>query len=173
MSLRKPISALAVVAALLVSPIAAQEAAQPDQGAAQARTNAESVQGLGQMDDATSGDTIRVSELIGANIYDPRGEDIGDIDDIVIDASGKVRYAAVSYGGFLGIGDKLFAVPFDAFKTKRDDDGDFYLTLNVTEEQLEGAVGFNDDNWPNFADKSFTDRLDKMYRVEREPRVDR
>lgn len=157
---------LLTVALLVVSPALAQENNRAQQRAGQAGTS--SVPGLGQMDDATSGDSIRVSQLIGANIYDPRGEDIGDIDDIVIDASGKVRYAAVSYGGFLGIGDKLFAVPFRAFKTKRDDDGDFYLTLNVTKEQLEGAQGFDEDNWPNLADENFNARLNKIYRLEAE-----
>ncbi len=119
---------------------------------------------------AQAGKTVRASEVIGMNIYNPEGEDVGEVNDIVLDPNtGKMRYAAVTYGGFLGIGDELFAVPWEAFQCTQDpeDPEEHRLTLDVSKEQLEGAQGFNQDNWPNFADPNFAQELDKRYRVNR------
>ena len=124
----------------------------------------------GKLDSKTSGSNIRVSQLIGANLQNDQSESIGEINDLVLDSrTGKVRYAAVTYGGFLGMGDKMFAVPFDAIKTKTDlqDAGKYVLVLNVTKEQLEGAQGFDQEHWPNMADKKFAMELDQRYRVKR------
>ena len=104
------------------------------------------------------------------NIVNSAGDDVGEVHDIVLDGqTGRVRYLAVTYGGFLGIGDKLFAVPYEAFQYQVDpnDADDHVFVLNVTKQQLEGAQGFDQDNWPNFADKTFTSDLDRRYRVER------
>lgn len=123
-----------------------------------------------KLDAKTTGTNVRVSQLIGKNIQNPAGDGVGEIKDIVIDANtGRVRYAAVTYGGFLGLGNKMFAVPFAAFKCRPDpDDKDEHiLVLDVTEKKLKGATGFDEDHWPNFADRSFTSELDKLYGVER------
>src|SRR5688572_2222995 len=126
----------------------------------------------GVLDDQTSGDNIRASQLIGMNIENPNGDSLGEVNDLVIDGkSGKVRYAAVTYGGFLGVGDKMFAVPFEAFEVRRQagDRDDYVLSLNVTQKQLEGAQGFDQEHWPNFADRNFTSELDRRYNVNRTP----
>ena len=127
---------------------------------------------LSQLDDKTKGATVRASQLIGQDLKNSKGESVGEINDLVIDASGKVRYAAVKYGGVLGVGSKLFAVPFAAFHVQRDPDDpndpdDYVLTLDVTKEQLDGAQGFDDDSWPDFADTKFTQDLDRRYKVDR------
>jgi sporulation protein YlmC with PRC-barrel domain len=137
------------------------------------RVNAGVQADASQIDEKTQGATIRASELIGMDIETPQGEDIGEISDLVMEVrTGRIRYAAVTYGGFLGIGDKLFAVPFEAFQWKReaDDADDYHLVLNVTQQQMEGAVGFDQDHWPNFADQNFTRDLDKRYGVDRRAR---
>ncbi|TWU22329.1 PRC-barrel domain protein [Novipirellula galeiformis] len=127
----------------------------------------------GKLDEKTSGANIRVSQLIGMNIQNDQGESVGEINDLVIDSSsGKVRYAAVTYGGIIGIGNKLFAVPFEAFQVQPDPDDpddldDYVLVLNVTQKQLEGAQGFDEDHWPNMADKNFVRELNQRYGVER------
>lgn len=125
----------------------------------------------GNLDPKTQGPNLRVSELMGMNIKNSQGEDVGEVEDIVLNVqTGKVNYAAVSYGGFLGIGDDLFAVPFEAFKVgKVRGDDEYVLVLDVTKEQLEGAKGFDKDNWPNFADQEFARELDMRYNVKREP----
>lgn len=113
---------------------------------------------------------LRASKLIGMNIQNPEGKSVGEINDLVIDGdSGKVNYAAVTYGGFLGIGNKMFAVPFEAFEMRsvRNDSNERVLVLNVTQSQLEGSVGFDENNWPNFADETFVKDLDRRYNVRR------
>jgi len=124
-----------------------------------------------RFDTKTSESTVRVSQLIGLNIQNSEGKSVGEINDLVIDSStGKVSYAAVTYGGFLGVGDKLFAVPFEAFTVRRNpddpqDSDDYVMVLDVTTQQLEGAQGFDQDHWPSFADKNLVRDLEKRYRI--------
>lgn len=113
---------------------------------------------------------VRASKLIGMNIQNTEGKGVGSINDLVVDAdTGKIHYAAVTYGGFLGIGNKMFAVPFEAFQFRaaRDNANDRVLVLDVTQSQLEGSVGFDEDNWPNFADETFAQDLDRRYKIQR------
>lgn len=145
---------------LVATPTTAQDKAKQDRSQA------------GKLDDKTTGANIRASQLIGMNIQNPQGKSVGEVNDIVLDAStGTIRYVAVTYGGFIGIGDKMFAVPFEAFKCQQDpDDRDEHvLVLDVTQKQLEGAKGFDQDHWPNFGDRNFTGELDKRYGVDRQP----
>ena len=126
-----------------------------------------------RLDSKTSGTSVRASQLIGMNIENSSEKSVGEINDIVINSrTGEIQYVAVTYGGFLGLGNKMFAVPFEAFTVKRDPDdpndaNDLVLVLNVTEKQLEGAKGFDEDHWPSFADESFTNGLYKRYGVKR------
>ena len=127
----------------------------------------------GDLDPKTSGSNVRVSQLMGLNIQNAKGESVGEIQDLVIDSnSGRVRYAAVTYGGFLGMGDKLFAVPFEAFQVTRNPDDpndvdDFVMVLNVTKDQLEGSNGFDQDHWPDMADATMIRDLDQRYGIDR------
>lgn len=100
--------------------------------------------------------TCKASEVVGMNVRGIEGDDnIGSINDLVIGKDGRVKYAAVSFGGFLGVGDKLFAVPFDAIDWVKTDD-DAFARIDVTEETLKEKKGFNQDNWPEEADRGFT-----------------
>jgi len=165
-------TSLCAAMALMTVPTWAQNAASPVSPATQAaqvRAN-QPASNPGIADDKTTGTSIRASQLTGMNIVNSSGDSVGKIHDIVIDSqSGQVQYVAVTYGGFLGFGDKLFAVPYEAFQYRVDpnDRNDHALVLNVTKEQMEGAQGFDQDNWPNFADQKFTADLDRRYRVER------
>ena len=82
-----------------------------------------------------------------------KGEDLGKIEEIMIDLDrGRVAYAVLSFGGFFGVGDKLFAIPWQAFSvdtTKKQ------LILNADKERLEKAPGFDKNNWPDMGDLSF------------------
>lgn len=123
-----------------------------------------------RLDEKTGGATIRASKLMGMDLQNDQGQSVGEINDLVLDANtGRVRYAAVTYGGFLGLGDKLFAVPFEAFKVRQDPDDadDYVMVLNVTKEQLEGAQGFDEDHWPDMANTQWAQELDKRYGVDR------
>ncbi len=126
-----------------------------------------------QLDGKTHGSNVRASQLMGMNIQNATGKSVGEINDLVIDANtGKIRYAAVTYGGFLGIGNKMFAVPFEAFKCHpaRNAPDQTVLMLDVSQEKLEGAVGFDESSWPDFADQKFTMDLDRRYGVDRRMR---
>jgi sporulation protein YlmC with PRC-barrel domain len=168
-------SALAVAATAQFSALrlVAQDAANrgTTRNSATSDANASSDQAsIGKLDRRTSGSNVRASQLIGANIQNDNGESVGEINDLVIDGnSGRVRYAAVTYGGFLGMGSKLFAVPFEAFhvKPKSANSNDYVLVLNVTKDQLKGAEGFDKDRWPDFADRNFTRELERRYNVDR------
>lgn len=137
-----------------------------------ATRTAESNSTVSKLDSKTSNATVRASKLIGTNLKNSNDESVGEIKDLVIDArSGKVRYAAVTYGGLFGLGSKLFAVPFEAFRVRQNTSaltpGDYVLTLDVGKEQLSGAEGFDSDHWPDFANTNFTQELDRRYKVHR------
>lgn len=104
---------------------------------------------------------LSATSLIGDDITNPQKENLGDLKDIMIDTgSGKISYGVVSYGGILGMGDKLFAVPWSAFTVDHENK---CLVLNVSKDRLKDAPGFDKDNWPNFADSSFASSLNSYY----------
>lgn len=97
--------------------------------------------------------TLSATSLIGNKVKNPAGEDLGKIEEIMLDLDfGRVSYAVVSFGGFLGFGDKLFAVPFDSLQLDTDE---HCCILNVPKERLENAPGFDKDDWPDFADRDW------------------
>ncbi|MGE0757597.1 MAG: PRC-barrel domain-containing protein [Pirellulaceae bacterium] len=105
----------------------------------------------------------RASELMGMSVQNEAGQDLGEIEDLVIDVkSGQVRYVALSFGGFLGLGDKLFAVPMSALKLRHKGDSSHFV-LNVNQERLKTAPGFNEDQWPDFGNPEFGAQVDKFY----------
>ena len=73
---------------------------------------------------------------------------------------GRIAYAVLSFGGFLGMGDKLFAIPWQAFSV---DTGKKRLVLNIKKELLEKAPGFDKNKWPDMADLSLGSTLYGYY----------
>ena len=82
------------------------------------------------------------SSYYGAPVYGAAGEEIGDINDLVLGADGKIVAAVVGVGGFLGIGEKDVAVPFPSITIKADGNDDMRLVLTSTKEELEAAPAF-------------------------------
>ncbi len=124
---------------------------------------------LHKIDSTSSGLGVRVSKLMGMKIQNSSKENVGQIKDIVIDpASTRVQYVAVTYGGFLGLGDKMFAVPMQAIQVKQDPDHKdrVVLVLDVTKEQMNGAQGFDEANWPNFSNANFAGEIHRRYKIE-------
>lgn len=107
----------------------------------------------------------RASDVQSMRIENEAGESLGNVRDLVIDVDqGRVKYVAVSYGGFLGLGSKLFAVPFEAFEYRpATQDEKAVLLLNLDETTLRKAPGFDADNWPNMASPEFTNAIDQHY----------
>lgn len=104
---------------------------------------------------------LTASSLADDSVQNAAGENLGDIKDLMIDtASGEIQYAVLSYGGWLGMGDKLFAVPWKAFRV---DTANHCLVLDVPKERLKDAPGFDKDKWPDFADNSIASQISNYY----------
>jgi sporulation protein YlmC with PRC-barrel domain len=112
----------------------------------------------------------RAKDLIGLSVKNPNDESLGKVEDLVIDTSnGKIRYAVLSFGGFLGMGDKYFAVPWDDLKmhskgtTSSGTIKEDYYVLDVSKDSLKNAPGFDKSQWPNFADPNWSVNIDRFY----------
>ena len=99
--------------------------------------------------------------LEGNDVVNAQNESLGDIKHIMIDVpSGRVAYAVLSAGGFLGIGDKLFAIPWSALTLDADR---HCFVLNVEKERLKNAPGFDKDHWPSMADPTWAGEVHSYY----------
>lgn len=118
----------------------------------------------GRFADASAGPgpaLMSADSLTGNDVYNRDGEDLGDVKDLMIDmATGKVAYAVLSYGGLLGMGDKLFAVPWAALTL---DTVNKRFTLNVNKAALADAPGFDKDHWPSMSDKTWAGGVHTFY----------
>jgi sporulation protein YlmC with PRC-barrel domain len=105
--------------------------------------------------------TLSASTVIGDSVRNGAGEDLGTIKEIMLDIdSGRIAYAVLSFGGFLGLGDKLFAVPWNALRL---DSVNHAFVLDVAKRTLENAEGFDKDNWPDMAEPSWGRRIHRYY----------
>lgn len=104
---------------------------------------------------------LSASSINGDAVKNLDGEDLGHIEDLMINTeSGEIAYAVLSFGGFLGMGDKLFAIPWKALSL---DTANERFVLNVDKERLENAPGFDKDHWPNMADPKWTSSVHDYY----------
>jgi len=110
----------------------------------------------------------KASDLIGGDVKNPQGEDLGEIQDLVINPeSGNVEYAVLSFGGFLGMGDKLFALPWRVLEPVHDKDGDQgHFLLSVDKERLKTSPGFPKDNWPDLSSPDWAKSVHEFYEDE-------
>ena len=100
---------------------------------------------------------LAASTLTKDPVRNSQGEDLGKIEEIMIDIpTGKVAYAVLSFGGILGMADKLFAIPWSALALNQDTQE---FVLDVSRAVLEGAPGFDRNHWPDVADPSFLGAL--------------
>jgi predicted DNA-binding protein (MmcQ/YjbR family) len=103
--------------------------------------------------------------LLGNDVYNLSDESLGNIKEFMIEMqSGRIVYAVLSFGGFLGMGDRLFAVPWQALKL---DTNNKRFTLNVSKEKLKNAPGFDKDHWPSMADTGWATDVHSFYGVSR------
>lgn len=126
-------------------PAMQQQQRQPGQQAAQATTIRD----------------MRASKLVGANVQNPRGESLGEIQDLIVNSdNGRVDYAILAFGGAAGFGEKLFAYPINKFQAASTGDG---LILNVSEQQMRNAPGFDRSNWPSFGAGGYRGQVAKHF----------
>ena len=99
--------------------------------------------------------------LIGNDVYNHLDEDLGDIKEIMLDMrNGRIGYAVLSFGGFLGMGEKLFAVPWNALTLDTENK---CFRLNVEKARLKTAPGFDKDDWPDMADQRWVSEIHSYY----------
>ncbi|MEW7848698.1 PRC-barrel domain-containing protein [Massilia aurea] len=99
--------------------------------------------------------------LIGDSVVNANEEDLGDIKEIMLDMqTGQVAYAVLAFGGFLGLGEKLFAVPWQALHL---DTVNHRFVLNVEKDRLKTAPGFDKDAWPDMSDVTWAGGIHSFY----------
>ena len=99
--------------------------------------------------------------LIGDDVYNTEGEKLGDIKELMLNVhEGKISYAVLSFGGFLGMGDKLFAVPWTALTLDTDNKR---FVLNVDKDRMKNAPGFDKSKWPDMASQEWAKEIDGYY----------
>ena len=106
---------------------------------------------------------LSADTITGDDVVNLKDEKLGTIEDIMLDThEGKIRYAVLSCGGFLGMGDRLFAIPWSALTL---DAAHKRFTLDVDLERLKNAPGFDKDNWPSWSDPTWSASVDSYYRT--------
>jgi sporulation protein YlmC with PRC-barrel domain len=89
---------------------------------------------------------LTASSIIGDKVLNPDKDQLGKIKDIMIDiTNGKIEYIVIELGGFLGMGEKYFAIPFALLKVDTIEEG---FVLNQSKDTLTNAPGFDKDHWP-------------------------
>jgi len=113
-------------------------------------------------DDSGPGPEVMAADTLkGNDVVNAAGEDLGDIEAIMLDVqSGRVAYAVLSFGGFLGMGGKFFAIPWQALTldTERK-----CFVLNIEKDRLDTAPGFDKDHWPSMADETWANSIHTYY----------
>ena len=105
---------------------------------------------------------MRLSQLIGMQVRDAQGENLGDINDVIVDMDrNRAMYAVIGFGGFLGMGERLFAFPLQAFQMPLDQED--RLVLNVSRERLRESPGFDRNAWPDWNDTAYRGEVDRFY----------
>jgi sporulation protein YlmC with PRC-barrel domain len=104
---------------------------------------------------------LSATTLIGDAVHNKAGENLGKVEELMLDLEqGRIAYAVLSFGGFLGMGNKLFAIPWDAFSLDTDE---HCFVLNEPKEKLEKAPGFDKSHWPDFADRKWGQTIHDYY----------
>lgn len=104
---------------------------------------------------------ISSSTLMGDKVVNTKGENLGQIKELMIDPqTGHVGYAVLSFGGFLGMGDKLFAIPFQSLELRPEQQE---FVLDFPKDKLKAAPGFDKNDWPKTADRAWGTEIHTYY----------
>ncbi|MFT3741210.1 MAG: PRC-barrel domain-containing protein [Gammaproteobacteria bacterium] len=105
---------------------------------------------------------IKTKDVIGVKVCNLQNEDIGKIEEIVLDKlSGEVRFAVLSFGGFLGMGDKHFPLPWHVLNYQPDQEA---FVVNLDKEFLKNAPSFEKNSWPDFSEGLWDRNIIDYYR---------
>ncbi len=108
----------------------------------------------------TASNVISSDKVEGTAVYNPRGEKLGSIDDLMIDkVSGQVQYAVLEFGGFLGIGNDRYPIPWKVLKYSTNEGG---YVVPIDKAKLSNAPRYRDDETPTY-DSGYGSRIDSYY----------
>jgi len=109
----------------------------------------------------THPNVLSTAAILGDSVVNRTGENLGKIEELMLDLEkGRVAYAILSFGGFLGMGEKLFAIPFEALKL---DPSREHFTLDVDKDKLKNAPGFDRNHPPQASDRTWGAEVYKFY----------
>jgi hypothetical protein len=152
--MRSRISAFTIAVALAgafgATHVDAQSPPKPAAATGQPAKNAEQINDTKRFAEHTG--LYRATSVVGSGVKDLADKDAGKIEDLLLDHRGHVGYAVVSFGGFMGIGDKLFAVPWDAVIVDREKRT---VYVDVKKETLERSPSFTADKYPDPNDREW------------------
>lgn len=104
---------------------------------------------------------MSMETLIGNDVKNLQGDDLGDVKNIMLDMHhGQVAYVVLAFGGLFGMGEKLFAVPWNALIL---DTKEKCFILDADKEKLKKAPGFENDSWPNMTDSAWSEKIHSFY----------
>lgn len=104
---------------------------------------------------------VNADSVIGVNVKNAQNENLGKIEAIMIDKKlGQVAYVVLSFGGFLGMGDKLFALPWKMFSYDTSSD---CFKIDIDKEKLKNSPGFDKDHWPDMSTQAWSDSMQNYY----------
>ena len=104
---------------------------------------------------------LSADSIMSDSVKNSKGEDLGSIKELMLNPeNGHVDYAVLSFGGVMGMGDKYFAVPWDAIEVDREKK---ILCLDIPEDRLDKMEGFDKSNWPDFANPEFESRMHQNF----------
>ena len=119
---------------------------------------------VGKGNETTAGpgpDVMAASTLDGDKILSTDGEEVGKVKDIMLDVqAGRIAYVVMSCGGFLGIGDKLLAIPWNAMTL---DTTRTCFLVALSSEKIKNAPGFDKQHWPSMADATWATSVHQYY----------
>jgi len=140
---------LAVLSLMLASGVLAQQPAPPEQSTSASQSSQNAPSASGHKPDALTavrGVLLSTETLLGSDVKNPQGQDVGDLKQLMLDPhTGRVMYAVVAMGGFLGMGEKTIIVPWNALEVARDGKS---LVLNVSPQMLQQAPAYEKGKEP-------------------------
>ena len=105
---------------------------------------------------------VRSKKVVGVKVTNAQNESLGMIEEVVIDkVSGQTYYVVLSFGGIMGLGDKLFALPWQMLHFNQDKD---CFEIDVDKDQLKNAPGFDKNDWPNLSDNDWGKTISSYYK---------
>ena len=102
----------------------------------------------------------RVSDMLKITVENRHREKLGTIQDLMVGVDGRLKYAILSHGGFLGIGDVLIPIPFDALMTGGEKGT---AVLDIDKQTLEKALNFESKTWPDFTAPVWEEKIDRYF----------